>query len=256
MNMALDEALMKWHREQKIPPVLRFYTWQPAGLSLGQFQKTKGRINTDGASRHRAEIVRRPTGGRAVLHDEELTYSIIVSEAHPMIPATVKDAYLILSKGLLNGFRNLGIETDYAIPEYGRTDNQSSVCFEEPSWYELTVNDKKIAGSAQVRQGGVLLQHGSIPIQTDEEKLFDMFLYPNEQVKKRSQQSFKNKAASIADITGEHPGLTQVRDAFLEGFHEGIGVNFESCSLSPHEWEEVRVLAETKYLTDEWNFKR
>ncbi|WP_347861296.1 biotin/lipoate A/B protein ligase family protein [Salimicrobium sp. PL1-032A] len=256
MNMALDEALMKWHREEKISPVVRFYTWSPAGLSVGHFQKTDGRINKEGVNNYQVDIVRRLTGGRAVLHDDELTYSIIVNEQHPMIPNTVKQAYLVLSEGLMKGYSNLGIDAEYAIPDEERMNNQSAVCFEEPSWYELTIHGKKAAGSAQVRQKGILLQHGSIPIRTDETKLFDMFTYPSERVKERAKNGFKHKAVSIEDVTDEKITVEHVRDAFLQGFEDGLNVSFEPLQLTEEDWQEVESLAESKYQSEEWNLKR
>lgn len=106
-------------------------------------KKTKGKINFKALTEHHIELVRRLTGGRAVLHDQELTYSVIVAESHPKMPASVKEAYKVISKGLLEGFRNLDIEASFAIPEGKLQTTQSAVCFEEPSWYELIVDGKK-----------------------------------------------------------------------------------------------------------------
>ncbi|WP_158221304.1 lipoate--protein ligase family protein [Salimicrobium humidisoli] len=255
MNMALDEKLMEWHREKRFPPVLRFYTWSPAGLSVGHFQKTLNKVSEEGINKHKVEIVRRLTGGRAVLHDNELTYSIIVDERYPGIPKTVKEACLVLSKGLMKGYSILGIKAEYAIPEK-RMNEPSAVCFEESSWYELIVEGKKAAGSAQVRQKGILLQHGSIPIRTDEEKLFDMFIYPSERMKQRAKKSFHNKAVSIEAALNERVTVKHVHEAFLQGFREGLDVTFESLNLSKEDWKEVEILAETKYMSEEWNLKR
>ncbi len=113
------------------------------GYLSGIFKKTKGKINFKALTEHHIELVRRLTGGRAVLHDQELTYSVIVAESHPKMPASVKEAYKVISKGLLEGFRNLDIEASFAIPEGKLQTTQSAVCFEEPSWYELIVDGKK-----------------------------------------------------------------------------------------------------------------
>lgn len=142
---------------KKIPPVIRFYGWNPATLSVGYFQNIKKEINFDAVHKHGLGFVRRPTGGRGVLHDKELTYSVIVSEDHPEMPATVTEAYRVISEGILQGFRNLGLDAYFAIP---RTEKEkeslknprSSVCFDAPSWYELVVEGRKVAGSAQTRQ--------------------------------------------------------------------------------------------------------
>src|SRR5690606_3004370 len=90
-NMAMDEALMNWQRKTGMPPVLRFYAWAPAGISVGFFQKLNGSIDLEAASRLGIPLVRRQTGGKAVLHDQELTYSIIIPEHHPSMPKSVKE---------------------------------------------------------------------------------------------------------------------------------------------------------------------
>ena len=106
-NMALDEALLDWHSNGEIPPVIRFYEWNPATLSIGYFQEAMKEINLQAVKEQGLGFVRRPTGGRAVLHEAELTYSIIVSENYSDMPQTVTEAYRVLSEGLLIGFQNL-----------------------------------------------------------------------------------------------------------------------------------------------------
>src|SRR5699024_8530330 len=118
-------------------------------------------IDFSGIKKHQCDFVRRLTGGSAVLHDDELTYSIIVSEAHPKIPHSVNEAYHLLAQGLLEGYRNLNIDADFAKPKRS-LHNRSAVCFETPAIYEMIVDGKKISGNAQTRKSGVLLQHGSI----------------------------------------------------------------------------------------------
>ncbi|UOQ95760.1 lipoate--protein ligase family protein [Halobacillus shinanisalinarum] len=256
LNMAMDEALMNWHREGKIPPVLRFYGWKPAGLSVGYFQKVNGKIDIEGVKRHGYELVRRQTGGRAVLHDNELTYSVIVSEQHPQMPASVKEAYLIISKGLFEGFRELDIKAEFAIPEGKLDTTGSAVCFEEPSWYELIVNGKKTAGSAQTRKKGIILQHGSIPIDVDETKLFDMFIYKNDRIKARARKAFGDKASSINSLLSEPKSFDEVKSAFKKGFEQGLDLNLKPFTLNEEQWSEVHKIAEERYTNDEWNYSR
>ncbi|WP_456279607.1 octanoyltransferase LipM [Bacillus sp. K7] len=260
-NMALDEALLYWHSEKKIPPVIRFYGWNPATLSVGYFQNIKKEINFEAVHKYNLGFVRRPTGGRGVLHDQELTYSVIVSEEHPEMPATVTEAYRVISEGILQGFRNLGLDAYFAIP---RTEKEkeslknprSSVCFDAPSWYELVVEGRKVAGSAQTRQKGVILQHGSILLDLDEDKLFDLFLYPSERVRERMQRNFKNKAVAINELTEKRVTMDEARKAFKEGFETGLNIHLEPYELSQGELDFVQHLAETKYASDEWNYKR
>lgn len=260
-NMALDEALLDWHSEGKIPPTIRFYGWNPPTLSIGYFQKVEKEINIEAVKQYGLGFVRRPTGGRGVLHEHELTYSVIVSEEHPEMPASVTEAYRVISEGILQGFRNLGLNAYFAVPrseeEKAALKNpRSSVCFDAPSWYELVVEGRKVAGSAQTRQKGVILQHGSILLDIDENKLFSLFNYPSERVKERMQKAFKNKAVAINEISTRRIELDEAKQAFKQGFEKGLQINMEEYTLTEAEDAAVRKLAKERYESDEWNFKR
>ncbi|AXI31352.1 MULTISPECIES: lipoate--protein ligase family protein [Priestia] len=260
-NMALDEALLEWHSKGEIPPTIRFYGWNPPTLSIGYFQKAEKEINFDKVKELGLGFVRRPTGGRGVLHDEELTYSVIVSEEYPNMPKTVTEAYRVISEGLLEGFRSLGLEAYFAIPRSEEEKNslknpRSSVCFDAPSWYELVVEGRKIAGSAQTRQKGVILQHGSILLEIDEDKLFSVFNYPNDRVKERMQRAFRSKAVAINAIAGRKIPIEEAKEAFYKGFASALDIDLEPYTLSEEEEAYVEELARTKYGSDEWNFKR
>jgi lipoyl(octanoyl) transferase len=260
-NMALDEALLDWHSEGKIPPTIRFYGWNPATLSIGYFQKVEKEIELDAVKAHNLGFVRRPTGGRGVLHEHELTYSVIVSEEHPEMPKTVTEAYRVISEGILRGFQSLGLEAYFAVPRTAEEKEalkspRSAVCFDAPSWYELVVEGRKVAGSAQTRQKGVILQHGSILLDLDEDKLFSLFKYPSERVKERMQKAFKEKAVAINEISSRRITIEEAKEAFKKGFEEGLNIELEPYTLSKTELEYVQQLAKTRYESDEWNFKR
>lgn len=260
-NMALDEALIEWHSKNVFPPTIRFYGWNPPTLSLGYFQKVEKEIDIEKVQEYGVGLVRRLTGGRAVLHDNELTYSVIVSESHPMMPKTVTEAYRVISHGLLEGFTELGLHSYFSIPktmeEHEQLKNpRSSICFDTPSWYELVVEGRKVAGSAQTRQKGVILQHGSIPISLDENMLFDLFKFPNDKVRDRMQKSFRNKAVSINEISDRDISMNEVRKAFKNGFEKGLQIELEPYHLTDSELKYVQALAEEKYNSDKWNFNR
>ncbi|OXS62916.1 MULTISPECIES: biotin/lipoate A/B protein ligase family protein [Rossellomorea] len=260
-NMALDEALLDWHSEGKIPPTIRFYGWDPATLSVGYFQKVEKEINLDAVKEHGLGFVRRPTGGRGVLHEHELTYSVIVSEEHPEMPRTVTEAYRVISEGILKGFQGLGLEAYFAVPRTaeereGLKNPRSAVCFDAPSWYELVVEGRKVAGSAQTRQKGVILQHGSILLDLDEDKLFSLFKYPSDRVKERMQRAFKSKAVAMNEISSVPVTMDMAKEAFKKGFEEGLNIHLEPYELSEEETQYVVDLAESRYESDEWNFKR
>lgn len=260
-NMALDEALLEWHSEGKIPPTIRFYGWNPATLSIGYFQKVEREINMDSVNDHGLGFVRRPTGGRGVLHEHELTYSVIVSENYPGMPKTVTEAYRVISEGILKGFHHLGLEAYFAVPRTNEEKEslknpRSAVCFDAPSWYELVVEGRKVAGSAQTRQKGVILQHGSILLDLDEDKLFSLFKYQNDRVKERMQKAFKSKAVAINDICPRRITLAEAKEAFQNGFAEGLNIDLVPYDLTSNELDYVNRLAKERYENDQWNFKR
>ena len=260
-NMALDEALLEWHSEGKIPPAVRFYGWDPATLSIGYFQKVEKEIDMEAVKAHGLGFVRRPTGGRGVLHEHELTYSVVVSEDHPKMPVSVTEAYRVISEGILRGFRNLGFAADFAVPKTEEEKNslknpRSSVCFDAPSWYELVVEGRKVAGSAQTRQKGVILQHGSILLDLDEDKLFSLFHYSSDRVKERMKAAFKSKAVAINQLSERQVGIEGAKAAFKKGFEEGLGIDLIPYDLSDEQLNHVQKIAKDVYENDEWNFKR
>ncbi len=258
-NMALDEALLTWHSEGGIPPTLRFYSWNPATLSIGYFQNIEKDINLEVVKERKLGLVRRLTGGRAVLHDQELTYSVIVSEEK--MPKTVIDAYRVISQGILEGFKLLGFDAYLSVPqteqELERLKNpQSAVCFDASSWYELVVEGRKVVGSAQTRQKGVILQHGAILLDLDEDLLFSVFRYENEQKKERMQQEFRSKAVAINKLSNRQVTMEEAKSAFRHGFEHGLQIKLEQHILTEEENVYVQQLMKEKYEQDEWNYKR
>lgn len=259
-NMAMDEALLNFVSRGEIDPVIRFYTWDPATLSIGYFQRLKKEIDIEKVKEKGYGLVRRQTGGRGVLHDKELTYSVIVSESHPNMPKTVTEAYRVISQGLLEGFKLLGFDAYFAVPRSKEEREKlkqprSAVCFDAPSWYELVVEGRKIAGSAQTRQKGVILQHGSILKDIDIDDLFDMFIFKNDRLKDKMKQAFIDKAVAINDISDRTVTLEEMEVAFEKGFQKGLNINFKPLQLTKEQEAEVEELAE-KYKSEEWTYRK
>lgn len=260
-NMALDEALLDWHSAGEIPPVIRFYEWNPATLSIGYFQHAHKDINLQAVQEQNLGFVRRPTGGRAVLHDQELTYSVIVSESYPNMPATVTEAYRVISEGLLLGFQKLGLEAYFSVPQ---TEQQladlkkpkSAVCFDAPSWYELVVEGKKVAGSAQTRQKGVILQHGAILLDLNEELLLSVFNFASEEAKERMRRKLPEKAVAMNQFVDTPFTIDQCVEAFSKGFEEALNIELMPYELNEIQQQYIEHLMKTKYATNEWNFKK
>ena len=259
-NMAMDEALLNFVSRGEIDPVVRFYTWNPATLSVGYFQRLKKEIDIDKVKEKGFGLVRRQTGGRGVLHDKELTYSVILPESHPNMPSTITEAYRVISEGLLEGFKLLGFDAYFAIPRSKEEREKlkqprSAVCFDAPSWYELVVEGRKIAGSAQTRQKGVILQHGSLLQDVDVDELFDMFIFKNDRLKEKMKKAFVDKAVAINDISDRHISIEEMEKAFEEGFKKGLNIEFKPLSLTENQLAEVKVLEE-KYRSEEWLYKK
>lgn len=260
-NMALDEALLDFHSEGEIPPVIRFYEWNPATLSIGYFQRAMKDVDFEAVKAQNLGFVRRPTGGRAVLHEHELTYSIIVTEQYPEMPAGVTEAYRVLSEGLLLGFQNLGLKAYFSVPDTEEKladlkKPKSAVCFDAPSWYELVVEGKKVAGSAQTRQKGVILQHGAILLDLDEEKLLSLFKFSSPEMKEKMREKLPQKAVAINQLTDKQITITQCVEAFKAGFEQALDIELVPYELTEKQKQYVTDLEQKKYLTDEWNFKK
>lgn len=259
-NMALDEALLNWHSQQLMPPIIRFYEWQTATVSIGYFQSVERDINMDEVNSQQMGFVRRPTGGRAVLHEHELTYSIIVSENYPNMPETVTEAYRVLSEGLVHGFQHLGLQAAFSVPteELKRALKQpkSAVCFDAPSYYELVVEGKKVAGSAQTRQKGVILQHGAILLSLNIEKLLSVFHFQSEEARELMRLQLPQKAVAIDQLTDRKITINDCKKAFHLGFEETLHIELVPYKLTEEQLHEVQKIEREKYANDTWNYKK
>ncbi|MFS0689723.1 biotin/lipoate A/B protein ligase family protein [Sporosarcina sp. 179-K 8C2 HS] len=259
--MALDEALLEWHSRGEIGPVLRFYEWEPATLSIGYFQRVEKEIDLEAVEKHGLGFVRRPTGGRGVLHEHELTYSVIVTEEYPGMPETVTEAYRVISGGLLEGFRNLGLHAEFSVP-VSREQNEnlkkpkSAVCFDAPSWYELVVEGKKVAGSAQTRQKGVILQHGAILLGLDEDKLVSLFKFESEESRKRMRESLPEKAVAIDRLTDRSISVEECVEAFAKGFETALDIVLQPMELTEEQLLFVKEIEQKKYANKDWTFRK
>jgi len=268
MNMAIDEAIMTAHREDSVPPTIRFYQWSPPAVSLGYFQDLKKEIDVEACQDLGIDIVRRPTGGKAVLHDKELTYSFIIRENHPLVNNSILETYKKISGGMIRGLSYLGITAELVpLREKLKSDslhkgekseirhsNLKSICFSVPSQYEVQVEGKKIVGSAQVRKRGVVLQHGSLLIELEKDKLFSVFNFPSAQIRKRLKTRFD--AISLEEILKKKINFSELSEILPRGFEEEFGVRLIEGKLTEQEEKISKDLLENKYSTYEWNYER
>ncbi len=251
-NMAVDEAILIQQSKGLVPPTLRFYGWHPAAFSLGYFQQTERAIDLERCRQYGVEWVRRLTGGRAILHEREVTYSVVAGQEDPKVSGTVILSYLKISQGILAGLKLLGVNARLA-QRGGRKRPGSAACFDAPSWYEIVVEGKKLVGSAQTRKYGSILQHGSILIELNTTKLFSLLVYPNEEIRERKRRDFAEKACSLAEVMGREPTYGEVVEAITRGFDQGLGIRIEKGELTPGELKLSQQLRLEKYTQEKWN---
>lgn len=255
-NMARDEALLRRVVAKESQPCVRFYQWEPAGLTLGRFQKVEEGVDIKACSEHGVDIVRRLTGGEAVLHDDELTYSIIIPFTHPGFDGRgVIDTYKTISKALIIGLDLTGVRSTIAGDAPTRSDPQGQgVCFYTPTVNEIIAGGRKIIGSAQTRDKLVILQHGSIPIDWDMEKQFDVMGIPDEN-RDVFTNLFKNRATTISEQLGSRPDIDVLSGNFTRGFEEVFNTAVEVSEYSLSEKKMTQWLVDKRYGSQEWNLK-
>ena len=253
-NMAIDEAILQtMANKEQSGPALRFYGWQPAALSLGYAQSYAKEVNEPALRKAGLDVVRRPTGGRAVLHQYELTYSIIAPVGDEHVAGSVIESYLTISQALLAGFQAVGIPAQMA--EGGLGQGSSAACFDSPSWYELVVDGRKLVGSAQVRKDGILLQHGSIIFHFDVPLLFSLLRFPNEQVQTRLLKAFAKKACALDEVWTRPVSMPELELAICEGFRQVMQIELTVSQLTANERELADQLT-IKYGSNDWTKRR
>jgi lipoate-protein ligase A len=247
-NMARDEAIAALHATGATPPTLRLYQWQPACLSLGRFQRSR-EVDREACARQGITIVRRPSGGRALLHDDELTYAIIAQATHPLLGGeSILASYEQISLALRGGLRRLGIAADLTPMERERRVGASAACFDASASYELTTGGRKLVGSAQTRRDGVLLQHGAIPLTPHANRLAALLRHPPEDL--------DAKMVALSDACGQIVCFEEVAEALVAGFAATWGIVLTPGGLTDAEHAAECKLRAEKYLDYGWTFGR
>jgi len=229
-NMALDEALMLGGR-----PTLRVYRFRPSAVTIGYFQRVSSSVDLEEIRRRGIDLVRRPTGGGAVYHDEmgEATYS--VTGPVDLFPSGVEGSMRFICEGVMNAIRKLGLEPEFA----GVND--------------VLVGGRKVSGSAQTREAGNLLQHGTLMYDTDLETLAKVIRPPSQKLADKGIKSVLSRVTTLSKELGRGVTYEEVKEALIEGF-SFLG-EFEERGLDEEEWKLVERLEE-KYRDRRWTFRR
>jgi lipoate-protein ligase A len=261
--MALDEALWQnfangLEAGQCPAPILRFYGWQPPALSLGYAQRAEREVNFQACQEAGVEWVRRPTGGRAILHDyPELTYSLVGAVEDPQFSGGVLESYRKISGALVEGLRLLGVEAEMAGKDRrGQADALTSACFDAPSAYEITWQGRKIIGSAQARRRGALLQQGTILLSVDVEKLFAVLELPTRLDRAKTIAQVAGRLISIEQARRQPVSYAEAEQAFSQSFAGHFGFSPAQTELTAEEARLALELQAARYDNLAWNLER
>jgi lipoate-protein ligase A len=248
--MALDEAIARTVGQGKAIPTVRFYTWSAPTISLGCLQPAGGAVERTACAQRAVGIVRRPTGGRAVLHDAELTYSVCLPLDSVWGRLSVEESFRRISEALIAGLRRLGVLACLGPSEGGRgVSGRSGACFQMPRMPAVLVSGRKLIGSAQRRWNGVILQHGSL--------LLDLDLEMHQAVLPSWPRDEPGKGVTcLKSLVEGIPALRDIERALLAGWTEVLGVCGVPGALSNVEQEEAERLVVTRYGTAAWTWRR
>ncbi len=258
-NMAIDEAILCAVGSADVLPTLRLYAWSPACLSLGCAQHAAD-VDVDRLREQGWDAVRRMTGGRAILHGDELTYSVALPKTHALAAGGIVDSYRRLSAALLDALNAIGLAANTYKGGDSVTRSPSAVCFEQPSDYEITADGKKLIGSAQARkhnsQHGVILQHGSLPLSGDLSRICDALSFCDAAEREAAKARVLARAITLETAIGRVVSWQTAAEALSAAFAARFDIHFVGSTLSAAERVHAEALRESRYAADTWTFRR
>ncbi len=236
MQMAIDEAVLTARSKNLVPNTLRFFTWKPLAVTIGVFQSLNQEVDVEKTKKLGIDVIRRYTGGGAVFHDKELTYSITLSEND--VPTDIIESYKKNCAGIVNGLKSMGVSAEFKPIN------------------DIIVNGRKISGSAQTRKEGVVLQHGTILLDVDVKKMFSVLKVPDEKIKDKLIKNVEEGVTSLNKELGKDISLKEVEKSMIAGFEQIFNVKFVEGELTPYEIKTAERLYKEKYSTNGWNHWR
>lgn len=257
INMAVDEAISLSTKKDNAPPTLRIYFWSRPAVTIGYFQKIREEVDLRYCLERGIDVVRRLTGGRAIVHDlEELTYSFSAPFEDPFKNRNLHDTYLAISEAFVTGFRDLAIDVEMcSARSTSSRPGRSPVCFQSLGLAEASVNGRKVIGSAQKRWTKGFLQQGSIPLDLNFDLLYRALSFPSDALRKRAREAANKKMAGLRSFAPEL-SMEELTDAIRRGFERRFNVILETEKISSEEQNTVSELLERRYGNESWNNKR
>lgn len=243
MNMAIDEAVFRARIQNAVPNTLRLYRWDPSAVSVGRFQKAENEVRLDDCRGSGVDVVRRITGGGTVYHDseKEVTYSVIVSTMD-LQTEDIAEIYARIYAGLAEALKILGASADFC-------EGDAKTC---PN---LTVRGRKISGSAQSHRRGVVLQHGTLLVDVDLERMFALLRVPWTKTCIEVVNVAKRRITSVRSEVGREVSVDEVSHALVQGFRRALNMELVEDKLTEYELELAENLCRRKYATEDWNLR-
>jgi lipoate-protein ligase A len=250
-NMAVDEAILEAAGRGESRPTLRLYSWNPPCLSLGHAQPVSD-IDQERLRANSWESVRRITGGRAILHTDEVTYSVTGPVDEPRLMGSVLESYNRLAKALLSVVMALGVPVEVQTGTVKANGDPNPVCFEVPSTYEITVRGKKLIGSAQARRKDGVLQHGSLPLSGDLTRICEVLHYQGELEREAARQRLLARATTVESVLGRPISWERAAQVFAQKFETRLGIMLKQEDLTNTEKIRIEELVQDKYTNRAW----
>lgn len=238
LNMAIDESIAIHCSKGKVLPTIRLYGWKPPAISIGYFQSLAEEVDLKQCKNLGVDFIRRITGGGAVFHDKEVTYSFVIREDNPLVPRAVLDSYKKICEGLIQGLAIMGLSATF-VP-----------------LNDIVVNGKKISGNAQTRRNHCILQHGTMLTDVDVKKMFSLLKVPQEKIKDKLIKSVEERVTCLNHQLQRDVGFEEVCAALAKGFEGGLGVDMEKDELTRSEINLAEEIEKKRYSMFEWNNKR
>jgi lipoyl(octanoyl) transferase len=244
LNMAIDRAILTACDRRQAPATLRLYGWDKPTLSIGYSQNELMDVNREQCEQRNIPIVRRFTGGRALLHQHEFTYSLVAPIPHPGIPENLAGAFCAVSKAVIRSLEKAGVTNPEMVGKETRTPGmsrkRSPACFSTSNHWEISVKGKKLAGSAQRRLNGAFLQHGSILLDKDYKLAHSLFRYSSEAEQNRGLKKLILNTLTLNEVLLVNLGWEDLTHYFVEGFQETFPASWQLGFLSSLEKELVK----------------
>lgn len=237
-NMGLDEAILSAVAEKQVPPTLRLYGWKPFAISIGYFQGVNEEVDLASCKEKGVDVVRRITGGGAVYHAAEVTYSLVIPETHPLSLPSILDSYRLFCSGVIEGLALLGIQAEFAPIN------------------DILSGGKKISGNAQTRKKNCILQHGTILLSVDVDTMFSLLKVPQEKARGKLIHEVKSRVSSLENILGRAVGFQETVSALEHGFSTALSLSLGEAEPTAAELQTALRIAVEKFSTPEWTFRR